>query len=177
MKGQEHQLGEYKLVQAVDFPDVPEEYLESAVIGDLRALCGSAIMRITQENLPNTLFWVYDEVNLLPSSVKIEEFSSNPDSCPPLRNMFALAGIDEIKASIEAEKRGTDNQFQNYLNRVAAKTTSHFREIWKEYRNIEFSLRLNADQIVPGVKERNTHDFARRSGGNALKVSKTPFCF
>ena len=109
--------------------------------------------------------WVYDEDSLLPNSIKIAEFCEKPDSYTPLKNMFILAGIDDIKKSIEDARKGTDNQFQNYLNRVAKKTTNHFRNVWKEYRNIEFSLKLNADQIVPGVKEKNTHDFARRSDG------------
>ena len=53
----------------------------------------------------------------------------------------------------------------SHLDRIANKTTNHFRKVWREYRNIEFSLRLDADQIIPGIKELNTHDFARRSDG------------
>lgn len=165
VRDKEHQLAKYNLIRAEDFPDVPEEYLENASTTDFENLIGNAIITITTDNLPNTLFWEYDEHDLLPNSVKIDEFSNAPDSCPPLRNMFALTGIDDIKVSIEDARKETDNQFQNYLNRVAKKTTIHFQEAWKEYRNIEFSLRLNADQIIPGVKEKNTYNFARRSDG------------
>ena len=165
VRGKEHQLSKYNLIQAVEFSDVPEEYLGNAEINDFTLLFVNALRALTQDNLPNILFWEYDEGNLLPNSVNIEEFSNSPDSCLPLRNMFALANIDDIKDSIEDQRKRTKNQFQNYLTRVATKTTNHFREVWKEYRNIEFSLELNADQIIPGVKERNTHDFARRSDG------------
>jgi predicted ATP-dependent endonuclease of OLD family len=37
--------------------------------------------------------------------------------------------------------------------------------VWREYRDIELSLQLNADQIIPGVRELNVHDFERRSDG------------
>ena len=165
IKGQLHQPAKYVLIQSVDISDIPENYLEDATIDDFMTIIDDAITTITRENLPNTIFWEYNESNLLPHSVNIADFANNPDSCPPLRNMFALAGIDDIKASIDDELQGTDNQFQNYLNRVAHQTTTHFRSIWKEYKDVEFSLSRNANQVNPGVKEINTHDFARRSDG------------
>ena len=60
-------------------------------------------------------------------------------------NMFNLAGITDIKPSIEKARQGTNNQFQNYLDGVAKKATNNFRNVWKEYKNVEFSLRLNSD--------------------------------
>lgn len=166
LKGQQYKLSQYKLIRMADFADIPDGHLEDATIDDLGVLAGNATINITKENLPDTLFWEYDEKNLLPNTVNIAEFSANPNSFTPLKNMFALAGINDIKSSIDDARKGTNNQFQNYLNRVAKKTTNHFRDVWrKEYKNIEFSLKLNADQIIPGVKEKNTHDFARRSDG------------
>jgi len=165
IKGQLHLLTKYALIQSIDIPNIPEKYLQNATIDDLMMIILDAVVTITRENLPKTLFWEYNEDNLLPQSVSIANFANKPDSCPPLRNMFALADIDDIKASIEDARKGTDNQFRNYLDRVANKTTEHFQSIWKEYGNIEFSLSRNADQINPGVKERNIHDFARRSDG------------
>lgn len=165
-KGQNYILTKYKLIQSLDFPGmIPEEYLDNAIINDFDDLYSSAIGAITKDNLPNALFWEYNEDNLLPSFVEIDEFLNEPNSCPPLRNMFRLSGIDDIRGSIETARKGSPNQFQNYLDRVARKTTNHFRSIWKEYKGIEFSLRRNANQIIPGVKESNIHDFSRRSDG------------
>lgn len=165
LSGKKYQLSQYKLLKASDFQDVPPEYLEDANIKDLSRLTGEIIIELAKNNVPKTLMWEYDEGNLLPSSVKIPDFSANPESCIPLKNMFLLAGVDDIKSGLDSARQGTDNQFQNYLDRVAKKTTNHFRKVWKEYRNIEFSLKLNADQIIPGIKEKNTYDFARRSDG------------
>ena len=165
LNGQNYKLSNYKLIRATDFLNVPENYFENADINDLASLVGDAIVKITEEKLPDTLFWEYNEDNLLPNSIKIDDFANNPSTCLPLKNMFLLAGIDNIKSGIEEKRKGTSNQFQNYLNGVAKKTTNHFREVWKEYKNIDFSLQLNADHIIPGIREKNTHDFARRSDG------------
>lgn len=165
-KGRIQSIFQYPLIRATDFAEIPENYLEEASFQDLADLIKNTITDIIKANLPKALFWQYDEDNLLPNSVKITDFLNNPNLCIPLENMFVLAGIENIKDSITEARKGSDNQFQNYLNRVAKKTTSHFREVWKEdYKDIEFSLMLNADQIIPGVKEKNTHDFSRRSDG------------
>jgi len=165
LDGQQHKLSNYTLIKTDDFSGIPNEYLEPATIDDLSNLANSAIREITKQYRPNALIWKYEEKNLLPNNINIDTFASNPNSCTPLKNMFNLSDIYKIKESIEEAKKGTENQFQNYLNRIANKTTNHFREVWKEYKHIEFSLKLNAGQIIPGIKEKNTHDFARRSDG------------
>lgn len=162
---EEKNLKEYKLVQSDLCKDVPPEYLENAEIDDLNSIVGRYTKDIVNNNLPKVLFWEYNEENLLPSSINIAEFSENPSICPPLKNMFYLAGIKNIKESVEEKREGTDNQFQNYLDNIATKTTSHFKSVWKEYKNVKFSLRLNGQLINPGIKEKNTHDFSRRSDG------------
>ena len=165
LKGQKYELAKYKLIRSGDFSDIPDGYLEDAKMDDLSTISGDSITTITKENFPDTLFWEYDEDNLLPSAVKIDAFSADPNTCIPLKNMFTLAGITGISISITSAKARGNNQFQNYLDGIAKKTTTHFRNVWKEYKNIECSLRLNADQIEPGVKEKNTLDFSKRSDG------------
>lgn len=165
LNGQEYELTNYELIRAADFPGIPDEYLEEAKIEDLAKLYGNGIDEIIGENLPKTLFWEYNEANFLPESVEIGVFSRNPDSCAPLKNMFTLANIDNIKEKLEHAQDGSHNQFGNFLDRIAKKTTNHFRNVWKEYGNIEFSLEREANKIIPGIKEKNTYDFARRSDG------------
>ena len=166
LNDQEHVLTQYELVRSADLPpDIPDQYLEDAEIGDLEQIYSRTIKEITLEHLPKTLLWEYSESNFLPEDVEIEAFSQNPDSCEPLKNMFALAGIQDIKESINQARNGTTNKFINYLDSIADKTTKHFRTVWKEYGSIKFSLQLNADQIVPGIKEKNIYDFAKRSDG------------
>lgn len=122
LKGQDCQLSNFKLVKRRDLKGVPEEYLVDAAIEDLTGVIGTKILAITEENLPETLFWEYnEEENLLPNSIKIQDFANDPSSCAPLENMFLLAGVDNIKDSLEEKSKLTHNQFQNYLNNVASK--------------------------------------------------------
>lgn len=164
-KGQKMKLVTFALVRATDFIDIPSEYLEVAKIDDLSSTLGSISNDVTKENILESLFWEYDESNLLPSQIGIDDFAAKPEMSAPLQNMFTLAGITDIQAEIVRVKNLSNNQIQNFLDRIASKTTSHFRSVWKEYKNIEFKLRLDADKIVPAIKEQNSFDFSKRSDG------------
>lgn len=159
-------LSEYVLVRTADIEtDIPEGYLEKASKSDLESIIGDATKDITENALPDVTFWEYDEENLLPAEVDISTFVADVNSCVPLKNMFTLAGHTNIASDISGARDRGKNQFQNFLDSVAEKTTKHFRNIWKEYKDIKFSLRADGNNIVPGVKEKNTHDFAKRSDG------------
>jgi AAA15 family ATPase/GTPase len=163
--GKKAKLSSFVLVRASDFADIPSTYVEEASVNTLADLVGSTSNAIAEENLLDALFWEYDESNLLPSEISMDAFASKPDECTPLKNMFVLGGAVNIKTEIERIKTLTHNQKQNFLNGIATKTTAHFRSVWKEYKNIEFQLRLDADKIIPAVKEQNSFDFSKRSDG------------
>lgn len=163
--GKKAKLNSFVLVRSSDFTDIPSTYVEEASVDTLADLVGSTSNAIAEENLLDALFWEYDESNLLPSEISMDTFASKPDECTPLKNMFVLGGVVNIKTEIERIKTLTHNQKQNFLNGIATKTTAHFRSVWKEYKNIEFQLRLDADKIIPAVKEQNSFDFSKRSDG------------
>ena len=165
LKGQQYNILEHEFIQVHDFEGISDDYLEETNIESFEELIDESVSKIIEENLPDVLFWNYSEENLLPDTINIDDFIENLDSYIPLKNMFTLAGIEDIQSSLQEKREGTPNQFQNYLASIAKKTTNHFRKVWKDYKNIEFSLKTNADQIVPGIKEKNTYDFARRSDG------------
>ena len=162
-----YRLAQFKnyFIRTTDFPDVPHYYLQDVEIEDFEELYNQTATEVAKKNLPKALFWKYNESDFLPERVGITEFSTNPDSCTPLKNMFSLAKIDDIKEYLEKTREGSDNQFQNRLDSIAQKTTQYFRTVWKDYKDVEFSLRLNADQINSGIKEENVYDFGQRSDG------------
>lgn len=164
-KEQSLTLRNYKLIRTSDFEGIPQEYLEEASISDLGQISGNCITQIVTANKPDVILWQYDEKNLLPSSINITQFCANPDSCLPLKNMFSLSGVSSIGTSIKNARARGHNQFNNYLAGIANKTTAHFRSVWEEYKDVEFSLRADGDNIIPGVKEINTLDFSKRSDG------------
>lgn len=165
VRGKKEKLSSFTLIRVADFSDIPVEYLEEAKIDTLSTLLGSTSNEIMESYLIDALFWEYDESNLLPSEIGMDVFATKPQDCIPLKNMFILGGIEKIKTEIDRIKTLSNNQKQNFLNGIASKTTSHFRSVWKEYKNIEFQLRLDGDKIVPAIKEKNSFDLSKRSDG------------
>lgn len=172
LKGSEKIIvANFPIIYKPDHQDIPEEYLTDITADDLNDLFGAEIIKIVNEKLPKCLFWVYDEKYLLPASLKIDEFSANPDICIPLKNMFILAGITDIPTAINNAKQASRNSLTNFLKSIANKTTTHFRDVWKEYKTVEFELKPDGENIIPAIKEENSFDFAKRSDGFKRFVS------
>lgn len=172
LKGSEKiTVANFPIIYKPDYQDIPDEYLTDITADDLNDLFGAEIIKIVDEKLPKCLFWVYDEKYLLPASLKIDEFSANPDICIPLKNMFILAGITDIPTAINNAKQASRNSLTNFLKSIANKTTTHFRDVWKEYKTVEFELKPDGENIIPAIKEENSFDFAKRSDGFKRFVS------
>lgn len=164
-------LKDFLFVNKKDYPDIPESYLDSAVVDDVNAAIGKEVMAVTESNHPDCVYWTYSEQNLLPASIALNTFAANPSSCIPLKNMFDLAGVENIQATISAEQ-GRTNGVRNLLARVAKQTTLHIKSVWKEYQSIEILLEPNGANIDASVREGfNRYEFASRSDGFKRFVS------
>jgi hypothetical protein len=140
---------------------------------DLNNLVGAEFNALLKDSMPDVVFWEYDEDQLLPGKIQTAEFSSAPDSCVPLRNMFELAGIDEdeIETTIDAALERSKGM-RNLLRRVSAAATRHLHRVWREYRDVKLELVENGDFIDAHVLDRhNTYDLAQRSDGFKRFVS------
>ncbi|MDR2213594.1 MAG: AAA family ATPase, partial [Pseudomonadales bacterium] len=122
-------LQEYEIVNTKDFPDIPEQYLQPLDAEFLNAIVGQVSSTKTKEWLPKTLFWRYSDDLLLPSKINIAAFCAAPDMCVPLKHMFNLHNIWEIKTAIDTAKDGSANALKNLLARVADTATQHFHEV------------------------------------------------
>jgi energy-coupling factor transporter ATP-binding protein EcfA2 len=127
-------------------------------------ICEAIKLRVL-ERMPECLYWSYSETQLLPAQILLDAFAANPASCEPLREMFALADHEDVgKAINEAKTR--PNGIRNLLNRVAERTTTHMRSVWKDIRGIKIELSPNGPHIEASVKYKfNLYNFARRSDG------------
>lgn len=164
-------LKNYSLIDGNVCTNAQKDYLIDVDKEYINELLGSGITEQINKNLPKTLFWLYDEKNLLPPSIGMTAFATNPEICQPLKNMFLLAGYTDIGKSINDAKQGTRNSLINLFNNVAHKTTLHFHNVWKEYKKIEFDIVPDGENIIPSVKEKNRFDFAKRSDGFKRFVS------
>ena len=158
-------LKNYSLINTQDYIEIPETHLEDVDAEYINQLIGDEIIKFIPQSLPKVIFWQYDEKNLLPPSIDRNSFAANPDSCVPLKNMFMLAGVKNIGAEINQAKQVSANKLRNLLRRVATHTTTHFRNVWKEYKEIKFALEPNAETIEANIVEKNYWKMAQRSDG------------
>jgi len=166
-KGETLNISDFILINSNLYTEIPIDQLEDVTPEALDDIIGAEITKIVNENLPKIIYWKYDENNLLPPSISISTFTTDPNSCVPLKNMFILAGIPEkeIGNKITESRQISHNAFRNLLRKVSRAATKYFKEAWPEYRNIKFSLEPNGENIDCGVEEKTIQDFKRRSDG------------
>lgn len=111
------------------------------------------------------IYWKYDSKMLITEPIDITNFADNPNICIPLRNIFKLAGIKNIKKDIE-EKRDDLNQFKNLQKRLSDIATKHIQSIWKEYKNVRIQIDDNSKYFIVSVKDTtNLYNMKLRSDG------------
>lgn len=116
-------------------------------------------------NHPTCIFWNYNENNLLPERISISEFSADINTCKPLKYMFWLAGIYDIKNQIESAQARRAG-LRNLLMRVAARSSDYLHTAWPDYKHISFDLTENGDYIECLLKdEYNLYGLSARSDG------------
>ena len=157
-------ISEILAIDVSDFFSVPNDFIEDLQVSEIIKVINFGVEEFIEE-MPNCIFWQYDEKNLLPNQVSLSSFIQNPDICIPLKNMFFLAGVTDIQKTI------TDYQqrpfgMRNLLDRISNKSSEHLHKVWKEYKDLQLVLTLNGDAIETAVKDRHKlYDLSRRSDG------------
>ena len=143
-------LNGLKFIEKTDIEDILEDFVSNLVL----------------EHLPNTILWEYKESNLLPYEINLEDFENKPSICLPLKSMFELQGIIDIKKSIEEAKLRNRNSLINLLDRVARNATTHFKKVWPNYKNVNFSIEFGGENLIITIKDTyNRYDLSDRSDG------------
>lgn len=143
--------------------DIPDEYLTMVTGEEIIQYIKISFEKILE--LPEVVFWEYHSDQLLQPSINIESFINDPSTCVPLENMFKLAKIENISEMLMKNKNKGYIDLKNFLQQVATKNTAYFKEKWKEYDEISFSLEPDGENIRCSVTEKNTYSFDDRSDG------------
>lgn len=148
--------------------------LENATTADVNSLIGREIIKIVTEKLPKCIFWKYSDQYLLPSSIDINSFCANPDTCIPLRSMFELAGYPakQLSATILAARTQSQHRYFQVLQKASDAATKHIRQVWKDHKSVRISLQPNGDLLIPLIIDDEVPlDMASRSDGFKRFVS------
>lgn len=141
-------------------------------VEDIDSLIRAEIFSVISKNLPECIYWKYDESNILPTQVDMDSFQADPDNCLPLKSCFELAGYADAAATLVNARGKTRHQLNNLLDDIADKTTKYIRSVWKDYRNVSIEFSPDGTLIVPIVKDKNINfDFVQRSDGFKRFVS------
>jgi|SRR6266850_2198186 len=159
-------LNKFTLVNPSGYPSIPKEYLVEATVDDLNNPVSELVKHTVESGLLKMLFWNYDESNLLPPKIDLDQFCARPDTCLPLKRMFQLYGIADIQKAVTDAKAGSANALYNLLRRVADKTSKHFHSTWQEYEGIKFSLGTDGTDLVARIEDKSNHyELSQRSDG------------
>lgn len=116
-------------------------------------------------NPPHMIRWRYEDELLLSDPVNVDAFTTTPESCKPLQNIFHLAGITDIAERIKKDK-GNDSAFLNLLKTVSDAATKHVRRVWKDYKDIKILVADRSGRLSVVVQDkRNLYNFRQRSDG------------
>jgi len=93
-------------------------------------------------NVPNVIFWKYEDKYLIKDKINLEEFKKNTSISTPLKNCFAIAGIkaENIESRITSIV-GNSTKKSKLTKLLGDKATEHIKKIWKEHKvKIEFDI-------------------------------------
>lgn len=139
-------------------------------IKSLYDILENRIISIIEEKkfeIPRVLYWEYDEQYLLPSEVKISDFINDSSICVPLKNMFELSNIVDIKEEYDDKKAMGESSFQNLLDDISNTVDKYLKKVWKSMpKDSKIVLQEVGDKIKIRIKDsKNTYSASKRSDG------------
>ena len=162
-KGVQRTVNEFALISAQEAKSIEPQFRTALTFQNLLNLITKEFGEAVE--LPNVVYWTYEEENLLPGSINLQAFAQDPSTCLPLKHMFVLAGHIDIAAAVQLAKQ-RKNGVVNLLDGVARATTAHIAKVWKEFKGLSVQLAPNGANIDATIKDTyNKYDLSRRSDG------------
>ncbi|WNY27140.1 ATP-dependent nuclease [Methanolapillus ohkumae] len=166
LKSSETKINYYSTLYNSSYLKNTEGELLKELVLYFYSLLADSVSKYVSENVPEIIYWKYDEKYLLPSSINLSQFEANSSICLPLQSMFYLAGYKNINEALADTRNGRRNALENLLKKVAQKSTKYLNDIWRDYKHIEFSLSMDGDNLNIRIQdEENKYDCDQRSDG------------
>ncbi|NTY01573.1 ATP-dependent endonuclease [Deinococcus sp. JMULE3] len=145
--------------------DVQKSKLNKALVQDWYRIVFQEGKSILSSNHPVCIYWDYSEKNLLHERIDKDAFLANPEISNPLKHIFWLSGIRNIKEEFDIQSKKAAG-IRNLLIRVAANATRYIHEAWPEYKSISISLTQNGQNIESYIQDKyNQYGMSSRSDG------------
>ena len=110
-----------------------------------------------QDNDLNVSVWKAEDKYLITKPINLTEFSSNIDTCIPLKNIFYISGYDSTEAIKKVISELSHNpRNRTFLEQKLSKNISEYlHKVWKEHP-VDISVRIEKDLVLDvSVKDKN----------------------
>ena len=122
---------------------------------------------VFEVNVPKTIFWESDDKYLINNTINLNQFKSNENISIPLRNIFHIAGIENISKRIDLITDNTEKRSQ-LEDELSEATTKYINDVWKEHRvNIKIDIENMQCKIMVEDKDdtKPKYNMDQRSDG------------
>jgi predicted ATP-binding protein involved in virulence len=109
-------------------------------------------------------YWQYNDNFLLPNSINIDDFISDPKSIKGLENLFLLCKRDNIAQEF-MEAFLQDGDYANLLEQVSSEVTTTFQKIWSDFKGTSIQLQPNGEELLIKIVNKAKYSFEDRSDG------------
>ena len=160
----------YTTNKIIEYCSGCDNYVKELTLDDYINILYPYLTTYIKDSLPSVYYWSFSSEYLLPNFVSIENFKTNPSNCIPLRNIFELAGFNDIKNAF-VNAYNEDGDYINLLSRVSEIATKNFAEKWEDLKGIKFELSPDGTNIRIKVREQCAYNMEDRSDGFKKFVS------
>lgn len=109
-------------------------------------------------------YWQYNESFLLPSSLEISNFITEPSKFKAVENIFQLCGRGNILKEFQ-DAINEDGDYSNLFEQISKQVTKTFQKIWADFKGTSIQLLPDGNQILIKIVEKAKYNCEDRSEG------------
>jgi len=144
--------------------DSDKESITHATVEQFRVYIGNLLKGFLTDLKPEVVFWEYNKSYILPSKLSIDEFSDDPETCIPLKNIFHLAEIDEINETISKAKN-KDFGMKKLCEKLSLAATNFVKKSWPEIKKCRIEIQKDGENFEIAIQDENAYSMQQRSEG------------
>ncbi len=147
-----------------NWPEV-EGFFVTATTRIIAEAIGKGVEAYVNANLPNVVFWNYDESLLKTDDIDVQQFAANPNLSKPLQSIFKLSGVDDIQGEIDNAL--THSSLMHRLtDKLSTNATKYINNVWKDYDDLKIEITQIQNQFSMTIKDdSNIYRISQRSDG------------
>ena len=106
------------------------------------------------QHLPKIILWrSADDKYLINKPIDLKKFQLDPEASQPLKNIFHIAGITDIKNIISLIEKDEEERFE-LEGQLSNSITKYINRVWKEHK-INIQLRIEGMQCQVSVEDKD----------------------